>query len=42
MAVAYALLRVTWTLRLSAWSALLGCALVLFNPLLDSPPALAG
>src|SRR6476646_2886347 len=36
VAVAYALLQVTWTLRLPAWSALLGCALVLFNPLLDS------
>ncbi|HEX5346662.1 MAG TPA: hypothetical protein VFW64_06100 [Pseudonocardiaceae bacterium] len=36
VAEAYALLRVTWTLRLPAWSALLGCALVLFNPLLDS------
>lgn len=34
--VAYALLRVTWTLRLPTWSALLGCALVLFNPLLNS------
>lgn len=36
VAVAYALLRVTWKLRLPTWSALLGCALVLFNPLLDS------
>lgn len=36
VAVAYALLRVTWTLRLPIWSALLGCSLVLFNPLLDS------
>ncbi|MGQ0775910.1 MAG: hypothetical protein ACT4NY_16075 [Pseudonocardiales bacterium] len=36
VAVAYALLRVTWKLGLPSWSALLGCALVLFNPLLDS------
>jgi hypothetical protein len=36
MAMAYALLRVTWKLKLPSWSALLGCALVLFNPLLDS------
>lgn len=36
VAVALALLRVAWRLRLPIWSALLGCALVLFNPLLDS------
>jgi hypothetical protein len=36
VAVAFALLRVTGKLRLPAWSALLACALVLFNPLLDS------
>lgn len=34
--VAYALLRITRKLRLPTWSALAGCFLVLFNPLLDS------
>lgn len=36
MAMAYGLFRTSAALRLPWWSALLGCALVLFNPLLNS------